>query len=94
MPVEFLVTLTQDWSALRQLPELEQLVAAERTAGRQLIDDGIIVRIWRLPGRRANVGVWRAATASDLHAVLERLPLRPWLDADVIALATHELESP
>ncbi|HKC29295.1 MAG TPA: muconolactone Delta-isomerase family protein [Jatrophihabitans sp.] len=87
------MTLRQDWAALRDLPDLESLVAAEREAGRRLLRDGTIVRIWRVPGQRANVGVWQAADATALHAVLERLPLRRWLDADVVALATHELEA-
>lgn len=91
--MEFLVTLHQDWAALRDLPQLDKLIAAERDVGRALARDGTIVRIWRLPGQRANVGIWRAADATALHAVLETLPLRRWLDAEVIALATHELEA-
>lgn len=91
--MEFLVTLRQDWAALREQPDLDALVAAEREVGRELVREGTIVRIWRLPGRRANVGVWRAADATELHATLERLPLRRWLDAEVVALATHDLEA-
>lgn len=91
--MEFLVTLRQDWAALRDLPQLDALVRAEREVGRALVRDGTIVRIWRMPGQRANVGVWHAADATALHAVLDTLPLRRWLDADVVALATHELEA-
>lgn len=91
--MEFLVTLRQDWAALRDVPRREDLIAAEREVGEALVRDGTIVRIWRLPGQRANVGVWRAADATALHAVLDTLPLRSWLEADVVALATHELEA-
>lgn len=91
--MEFLVTLRQDWAALRDLPQLDALIAAEREIGKALVRDGTIVRIWRIPGQRANVGVWQAADATALHAVLDTLPLRRWLDADVVALATHELEA-
>lgn len=91
--MEFLVTLRQDWSALREHPKLAELVSAERAVGRALIADGTIARIWRLPGQRANVGVWRADDATDLVARLDQLPLRPWLDAEVIALAEHELQT-
>lgn len=91
--MEFLVTLRQDWPALREHPRLAELVAAERAVGRAFLADGTIARIWRLPGQRANIGVWCADDADDLVAHLDRLPLRPWLDADVIALARHELES-
>ncbi len=91
--MEFLVTITQNWAALRRHPDLDQLVAAERQVGRALVEDGTIVRIWRLPGQRANIGIWRAADATELVALLDQLPLRPWLDAEVVALATHELEA-
>lgn len=90
--MEFLVTLRQDWPALRERPDLAELIAAERAAGRQLVADGAIVRIWRLPGQRANIGIWSAADATALHAALDGLPLRRWLDAEVVPLARHELE--
>lgn len=91
--MEFLVTITQDWAALRGHPEYGDLVAAERRVGRALIDEGTIARIWRLPGRRANVGIWHAADATALVAALDRLPLRAWVEAEVVPLATHELEA-
>ena len=93
LTMEFLVTLRQDWAALRDHPHLAELIATERRIGQALIEEGTLVRIWRLPGQRANVGIWRAENATRLAAHLERLPLRPWLDAEVVALATHELEA-
>jgi muconolactone D-isomerase len=92
--MEFLVTLRQDWPALRERADLADLVAEERRVGRELVAEGAIVRIWRLPGARANVGIWRAADATELVTLLDRLPLRRWMDADVVALAAHELETP
>jgi len=91
--MEFLVTLRQDWAALRERPDIEELVAAERRAGALLIEEGALIRIWRLPGQRANVGIWQAPDPTALTALLDRLPLRAWLEADVVALATHDLES-
>ena len=91
--MEFLVTITLDWSALRERPDLRDLIDAERQVGLELLADGVIRRIWRIPGRRANVGIWQADDASALVAHLDRLPLRSWLDADVVPLAVHELES-
>jgi muconolactone D-isomerase len=91
--MEFLVTLRQDWTALRERPDLDDLVQREREAGAALLAEGTLCRIWRLPGERANVGVWSAPDATALHAHLAHLPLWPWLDAQVVALATHELET-
>ena len=52
-----------------------------------------IERIWRVPGKTASVGIWRAADADDLHTILTSLPLFPWLQIEVRALATHFLEN-
>jgi muconolactone D-isomerase len=90
--VEFLVTLTQDWAVLRERPDLAELTRAERQVGRELVAEGAIVRIWRLPGRRANIGIWHADDATQLCEFLDRLPLRSWMDAEVVPLALHPLE--
>jgi muconolactone D-isomerase len=68
------------------------LVAAEAKRGRELADAGTIVRIWRIPGRRANVGIWSARDADAVHAAIASLPMFPYLDVEVTALATHPIE--
>jgi muconolactone D-isomerase len=47
--------------------------------------------MWRIPGRRANVGIWQAADASELHESISSLPLFPWMDVRVRPLADHYL---
>ncbi len=69
------------------------LVEREQARGRELKDAGTIVRMWRIPGRVANVGIWQAADATALHEAITSLPLFPWIDAQVTALATHYLEA-
>ncbi len=69
------------------------LVEREQARGRELKDAGTIVRMWRIPGRVANVGIWQAADATALHEAIASLPLFPWIDAQVTALATHYLEA-
>ena len=64
----------------------------EFARGKALQDAGSIARIWRIPGRFANVAVWRAADATELHDLLTSLPLFPWMDVEVEALALHPLE--
>jgi muconolactone D-isomerase len=70
-----------------------ELAAAETRRGRELIEAGTLVRIWRLPGRLANVSLYRAADATELHAALTSLPLWPYMRTTVEALATHPLEA-
>ena len=69
------------------------LLAAEAARGRELIAAGSLARIWRVPGRRANVSLYRAADGTELHGLLCSLPLYPWLEISVEALATHPLEA-
>ena len=79
-------------------PDLDQerrsaLYSAEADRAAELRRDGSIKRIWRVPGRRANVGLWEAADAGVLHEKLESLPLMDWMDIDVTPLAPHPAES-
>jgi len=71
--------------------ERDRLLAAELARGRELHAAGTIVDIWRLPGRLANVGIWEAADATELHGLIASLPLFPYLVADVEALARHPI---
>lgn len=70
------------------------LLANEAWRGRELIEAGLIKRIWRVPGRYANVGIWEADDATALHDAIASLPLFPYVDAHVTALAVHYLERP
>jgi muconolactone D-isomerase len=73
--------------------ERQQLLAAELDRGRALHAAGAIVDIWRVPGAIRNVGIWEAADATELHELIASLPLYPYLDADVTALAQHPINA-
>lgn len=91
--MEFLVRI--DVSVPPDLPEdrRRQLVESEATRGAELRDQGTIKRIWRIPGRTANVAIWEAPDPTALHEAISTLPMFPYLKADVTALATHYLEA-
>ena len=91
--MEFLVHITI--TLPRDMPEAERdlLLAAEHSRGQELRREATISRIWRIPGRYANVGVWRAADATQLHDALTSLPLFEFMDVTVTPLATHRLEA-
>jgi muconolactone D-isomerase len=88
--MEFLVEI----AISSEVPERRRdgLIARERERGRELLEAGTIVRIWRVPGRRANVGIWSAGDATELHDAISSLPLFPWMSVEVAPLATHYLE--
>jgi muconolactone D-isomerase len=87
--MEFLVNIEVGWPADGDPDELARLTAAERVRGAELAADGVIRRMWRVPGRRANWGVWEAVDATALHEAISSLPFYPYLDVDVIPLAAH-----
>lgn len=91
--MEFLVQIQVDFPPDMPQEQLADVTAREAARGRALRDAGTIVRIWRVPGRRANVGIWKAESADELHNALTSLPAFPWIDARVTPLATHPLEA-
>ena len=87
--MEFLVRIDIGWPADGDPDQLARLVAAERVRAAELATEGRLRRLWRVPGERANWGIWEAPDATELHAALRSLPLFPWLDIHVQPLAAH-----
>lgn len=92
--MRFLVRLEAQLSDLNPA-ELDRLNAAEQARGIALREAGVIEHIWRVEGRRANIGVWQAPHRAALDGALDSLPLRPWLEvAEVTALLPHPAAAP
>lgn len=91
--MEFLVRIEISLPPDMPAGERTALLEAEARRGRELIAQGALVRVWRVPGRFANISLYRAADATELHALVSSLPLWPWMDVNVEALARHPLES-
>ncbi|WP_328328186.1 MULTISPECIES: muconolactone Delta-isomerase [unclassified Streptomyces] len=91
--MDFLVRI--DATRVYELPadDHNDLVERERDRGRELMADGVLRRLWTLPGKRANIGLWSAPDADTLVEALNSLPIRPYVDIDVTALATHPLSA-
>lgn len=69
--------------------EREALLEAEYDRAAELAEAGTLRGIWRVPGARANVAIWSANSATELHEILSNLPLFPWMEITVTALAEH-----
>jgi muconolactone D-isomerase len=91
--MEFLVNITINLPPDLPEPRRSELLEGERLRGLELIGEGKLVRIWRLPGRFANISLYRVADATELHAAVTSLPLWPWMEVHVEPLAAHPLES-
>ena len=87
--MEYLVHIEVRWPADGDPDQLARLTAAERDRAAELAAAGTIRRLWRVPGRRANWGVWEAPDATALHAAIASLPLFPWLSVEVHPVAAH-----
>lgn len=87
--MEYLVHIEVEWPAAGDAAELHRLSAAERARAAELVKEGLLKRLWRIPGRRANWGLWEADDATALHTAIASLPLFPWLSVDVHPLAAH-----
>ncbi|OMQ15601.1 muconolactone delta-isomerase [Modestobacter sp. VKM Ac-2676] len=70
-----------------------ELRAGERARAVELRAAGVLKRLWRVPGRqRHRRALYEAADPAELHDALMSLPMAPWLDVHVEALATHPQE--
>jgi muconolactone D-isomerase len=87
--MEFMVTIKVNWPPSNDEIYKLGLIAAEADRARVLVDEGMILRLWRIPGRWENVGIWEAENATKLHEAISSLPMSPWLDVTVVPLAHH-----
>ncbi|MCK8786285.1 muconolactone Delta-isomerase [Roseomonas sp. NAR14] len=69
--------------------EADDIKAREKAYAQALMRTGKWPHIWRVAGRYANISVFDVADADELHALLSGLPLFPYMDIEVTALARH-----
>ena len=69
--------------------EADDLKASEREIAQGLQRDGRWRHLWRIAGRYANASVFDVASPDELHDLLSGLPLFPYMDITVTALARH-----
>ncbi len=87
--MQFLVNIEITWPPDADPKRREEIFAAELERGLELARQGVMRRLWRVPGRWANWGLWEADDATALHDALSSLPLWPWMDITVHPLADH-----
>lgn len=68
---------------------LSRLQQAEAVRAAQLAKEGTLRRVWRLPGQRANIGLWHATDGNELHVAISSLPLWSYARVRVTPLADH-----
>jgi muconolactone D-isomerase len=87
--VLFLVRMEVSLPADMPVADADALKAREREYAQALMRDGRWVHIWRIAGRYANASVFDVTSNDELHDLLSGLPLFPYMDITVTALARH-----
>ena len=71
-------------------PEVvNEIKAREKAYSQQLQRDGKWRHLWRVVGEYSNVSIFDAESNDELHTMLNALPLFPYMDINVTALARH-----
>lgn len=65
------------------------LVAREAEYSGGFQSSGVWKELWRVVGRYSNISIIEAESNDQLHEILSGLPLYPFLDIQVTALARH-----
>ena len=65
---------------------------AEVVAAAKLVDEGHLLRVWKRPlssGETSVLGLYRAASETELDGLLRALPLYEWMTVTVTGLEPH-----
>jgi muconolactone D-isomerase len=86
--VEFEITVPEGTAET----EVAARTRAEARAAQALIEQGHLLRVWRLAasnGRGAVLGLYRADSRAQLDELLRELPLYQWMQIKVTPLDPH-----
>ena len=83
--VQMIVRLPPELSAT----DADALKTREREIAQDLQRDGRWRHLWRVAGRYASVSIFEVESPDELHELLSSLPLFPYMDVRVTALARH-----
>jgi len=89
---EFLTTFTITVPAGTPAQTVDDTKAREAERARELAGQGHLLRLWALPaqpGESRALGLWQAADAPGMQAILESLPLYAWTTVQTTPLTQH-----
>src|SRR5690348_5999470 len=69
-----------------------EIVRREKEKAIELIQKGILRRIWRVVGQLANYSIWETKTPEELHQILQTLPMFPYANITIIPIIKHPVE--
>jgi len=86
---EFLTTFTitiPDGTAADTIGDVDAL---EARRAKELAGQGLLQRLWHLPGGSRTLGLWRARDEAQVRAALESLPMDRWMTVQITPLTQH-----
>jgi muconolactone delta-isomerase len=86
---EFLVTFTVTVPPGAAAQAVRDAEAGEVQVAHDLAGQGHLLRLWTLPGTGRALGLYQARDADQMQAILESLPLAPWMTVDTTPLSPH-----
>ena len=69
--------------------QANDIKAREKAFALEVQRSGKWPHLWRVVGRYANISIFDVADTDELHGILSSLPLFPYMDINVTALAKH-----
>jgi muconolactone D-isomerase len=69
--------------------KIGKLSALEHQRAAELQRQGKWLHLWRVVGGYANLSIFMVESPDELHAILESLPLHPYMETAVTALCRH-----
>lgn len=85
----YLVHMIVDIPATLAPEEAARIKAEEKAYAQQLQRSGQWAHLWRVVGEYANYSVFDVAGNDELHDILSKLPLFPYMKISVTPLAKH-----
>lgn len=85
----YLVHMTVNIPSTLAPEEAARIKAEEKAYSQELQRAGKWPHLWRVVGEYANYSVFDVASNDELHDTLSRLPLFPFMQITVTALAKH-----
>ena len=87
--LEFLTTFTVAVPADAAPESADAITRREADRARELAGQGYLERLWTLPGEGRALGLWRAPDSAAMDAIVESLPLSPWMSVQTTPLTPH-----
>lgn len=91
-PPEFLIGFSIVVPGGTDAQAVERTKALEAARALELAEEGHLLRLWTPPaepGAWRVLGLWQEEDAGAMQAILESLPLSPWVTAEITPLSPH-----